>query len=335
MSWENENYAPNSGIGSKAKSSSKRNTSKRSANSRSSTKKASNKSLNKSSKNSNISNVLEYSNKNLKEFPVDDPNWATATILLMESNNLEVLDASQLPRRLQLLDLRNNKIREVKGTFPDTLETLWLDENKLEYSPTIPSSIKHFTIYENPLKQITIKDIIKDETNLKTKKIYWFTPHTNRGLFKKYELDQLHIHFKSDKEFEVIKDTMDLILNKNTVCREKISHSYINEIRKTTQHIILEVYNDEVVAFAILNITESYIKVDIICSDLSNKGGGSRIMNIIQAYFEGHKKLQKIILQSVADARAFYEKKGFVPCIRGEMCPMEYIRHQRLRRASV
>lgn len=336
MSWENEDYAPNfTNIKTSIKSKSKNSSTKKVSKSKSkNTSKNNSKSISKNksksgsknkSQSHNTSVVLTYENKGLTEFPDSDPDWTSTKILLMKSNNLEILDASKLPRNLELLDLRYNKIREVKGEFPETLTTLWLDENQLSQLPVLPATVTAFTYDGNPIVE---KNILSNSfnTNKSKKYLIWFSSENATTKFNDIDINGLNIKFNTDDNFNSIKTSIEKILDKKTTCRDKIGRDYINKSIKDAENIIVEVLNDTIVAFSVFTIYPASIYIDVICSNQTNKGGGSRIINMILSYFNNHPEYHKITLQSLTDARSFYETKGFKPCIQGETCPMEYIK---------
>jgi len=344
MSWENEIYAPDfkntptphnkskskNSSNKKANNSKLKNNSTKKANNSKPTSGLKNKSRSKSasknkSQSPDESGVLTYENKGLTSFPDTDPDWSSAKILFMQSNNLEFLDASKLPRNLELLDLRNNKISKIKGEFPETLTTLWLDENQLSQIPSIPLTIKSFTYDGNPIIE---KNILQNtfNTNKNKKHILWFSSDNNTSKFNDTDIDNFNIKFNSNESFNNIKASVQRLLNTNITCRAKLGKEYVINAINDAENIILEILNDNIVGIGLFNITSMIINIDMVCSNQTNKGGGSRIMNMIFSYFNNHLEYTKITLKSLTGARSFYEAKGFKPCIQGETCPMEYVK---------
>jgi len=253
---------------------------------------------------------LDYEDKGLKELPVKNENWEFATELNLRGNNLIVLYAYALPENLVTLDVRDCEIKYIIGGFPKTLKTLKLDRNDLKYLPDIPPTVK-YTIKHNPISDKTVKDVLGPMLAIKEKTIYWITVDTNERQFK--EKERAHINFFSEGDFEIITTTMYLILDLTRVCHRLIDKAHFDTafILGSRQHIILEIEDGRVIAFSIFNIEPTHIEIQIICSATENRGGGTRIFNTIKGYFTKHKGLEKIKLDSIDEAKGYYEKLGF------------------------
>lgn len=254
---------------------------------------------------------LEQEDDNLENLPINHPEWKNISQLYLRGNKLKVLYAYTLPPQLSILDVRDNGLETIIGEFPKTLKRLKLDRNNLKYLPNIPSSVK-YTIKHNPIITKTVQEILNDELFIREKRIFWLSLNTNRKLFTKDE--QPYVRFFSKEDFEIITNTMYLILNVDDVCRDSIGTDYIDKILmlNNPQNILIEIEHRRIVAFSVFNIKESHIDIDILCSSERNKGGGTRILNYIKEYFSRHRSLEKILLDSLAGSRAYYLKMGFV-----------------------
>lgn len=271
---------------------------------------------------------LEQEDDNLENLPINHPEWKNISQLYLRGNKLKILYAYTLPPQLSILDVRDNGLETIIGEFPKTLKRLKLDRNNLKYLPNIPSSV-NYTIKHNPIIEKTVNDILNSELSITEKKIFWLSLNTNRKLFTKDE--QPYVRFFSKEDFEIITNTMYLILNVDDVCRDSIGTDYIDKILmlNNPQNILIEIEDRRIVAFSVFNIKEGHIDIDILCSSEKNKGGGTRILNYIKEYFSRHRSLEKILLDSLAASRAYYQKMGFdnskIHTIR-HLRPMEFTR---------
>ena len=104
----------------------------------------------------------------LTELPVDEPNWSKAYGIFLQNNNISELNADLLPRGLKFLDLTDNPITKITGTFPDGLVSLVLTDTKIEKLGLLPNTITELVINGTPLatkyridSDIRNKDTIK------------------------------------------------------------------------------------------------------------------------------------------------------------------------------
>ena len=276
--------------------------------------------------------LLDFENKGLKELPTDAPDYSNCSILILRGNNLKSLNAKRLPPGLVLLDLRDNAITDITGPFPSTLETLWLDNNKLETLPSVPSTIQYFTSDGNPLKKK--KNFIEAETEGATtgKIIRWYTTDAHASSFSPEDLSDLHVRIYPSANFSDIKAELKGFF-KETICRDKLNTNYIKHAFDSSTHLIVELEGSSLIAFALLDFKfdveagKNEIEISTVCSEPSNKGGGSRIVALIKKYFERHhEEVSRITLESIGDSIGFYDKMGFKRCRSDNLCPMEFVR---------
>ena len=121
----------------------------------------------------------------------------------------------------------------------------------------------------------------------------------------------------------------DAILSDTALCHNIINRDYLDSSIYNTENIIVEKENGIILGVCLFHIRPTSIYIDMICSSRANKGGGSRMLNILFAYMKSHKSVQTIKLESVAEAIGFYKKKGFrrLECKKEiELCPMVFMR---------
>jgi hypothetical protein len=266
--------------------------------------------------------------KDLSSLPTTHPKYADTTVLILRDNNLEVLDASKLPRNLTVLDLRNNKIRSITGNFPKTLEFLWLENNKLERLPPFPEHIISVDTDGNPLKKDNLLEL--ELKGITDRKLIWMTTEKSKPLFSPddFKHTTLAYRFYPEEAFDAIKGDGKEFIEK-TICRDAISESYLKRSIESAEQLLLEVEKERPTAMATFKADPDYevITISLLCSKQDNKGGGSRILKQIQDYFFNHPlSYDKVTLESLPGARGFYEHMGFERCIDHDLCPMQYKR---------
>lgn len=288
--------------------------------------------------------VLDYQSKDLTDLPTDDPNYSNASALLLRDNKLTRLDASNLPPNLTYLDLTDNPdLETVTGTFPETLEGLMLEGTRLTALPPVPSNLTTLAIQDTPIgNQLGIKDMIVTKReiqglyvnpkNASKKYIEWTAIDYTQDLFteqEQNEIEKYKLGFLPSHEFIKMKfEINDAILSDSLLCG-KIDRDYLDSSIYNTENLIVEKERDIVLGFCAFHINKTYIYIDMICSSKTNKGGGSRMINIVFGYMRGHKNIQTIKLESVPNAIGFYKKKGFrlLECKKElELCPMVFMR---------
>ena len=275
--------------------------------------------------------VLEYESKGLMSLPRDDPNYSKATVLLMRDNKLKTLNASELPSSLTYLDLsENTELDQITGTFPETLEGLMLDGTNLATLPPIPSNLTTLAIQDTPIgAKLGIRTTLSSRKNINAlsseKYIEWIAIDYSRNIFT--EEEQSKIKFLPVKDFIERKEGIKSeILSNESLCRNLIQKDYLNTILDNTTNVIFEMESGTIMAFCFFHINPSSLYIDIICSSQANKGGGSRILDILLKYMKGHEEIKTINLDSVYDSIGFYEKKRFKRCNAKKLCPMVLMR---------
>lgn len=275
--------------------------------------------------------VLEYESKGLTSLPRDDPNYSKATVLLMRDNKLKALDASQLPPNLTYLDLSENaELEIITGSFPETLEGLMLDGTNLATLPPIPSNLTTLAIQDTPIgAKLGIRSTLSSRKNINAlsteKYIEWIAIDYSRNIFT--EEEQSKIKFLAVKDFIERKEGIKSeIMSNESLCRNLIQKDYLNTILDNTTNVIFEMESGTIMAFCFFHINPSSLYIDIICSSQANKGGGSRILDILLKYMKGHEEIKTINLDSVYDSIGFYEKKRFKRCNAKKLCPMVLMR---------
>jgi len=283
------------------------------------------------------SEPLEYTSKGLTTLPRDDPNYSTATILLMKDNLLTTLNASELPRNLTYLELSDNaELTTITGTFPATLDALMLDGTNITEIPILPGNLSTLAVNDTPVgREKGIRSTIHTKREIDeltrpvntSKYIEWTAIDYSRAIFT--EEEQYQIRFLPSKEFAEEKEKFkNAILKNSSLCRSTIGKDYIETMIDNTSNIISEKIGDTVLAFCLFHINPSSIYIDVICSSQINKGGGSRIIDKIISYMKNHPEILSINLESISDSIGFYEKKRFKRCNAKKLCPMTLSRSE-------
>jgi hypothetical protein len=277
--------------------------------------------------------VLDYSGKGIDKWETieADPNYDKAVVLILNNNKLNYIDGHYLPEKLRVLNLDDNEITEIKRPekFPKTLEVFWIENNKLTELPQFPPGLdlKDYRYAGNPLKPAG--NFIETETaNSNTKAIRWYTTEVDaKKLFTDDERKDYHVRTGDGTFFSNLKDRVRKSLDPKRVCRDKIGDGYVSKTIDKVDHLLVEVHKGEIVAFALVDTgTEGQLHIELICADPANKGGGSRIIDLLRRYFHKHPDITRMTLDAIPDAHGFYIKKGFRSCITGQMCPMEMVR---------
>jgi hypothetical protein len=109
----------------------------------------------------------------LTELPTDDPKWLEANGLFLQHNNITELNADTLPKGLKFLDLTDNPITKITGTFPSGLLSLVLTKTKIEKLGLLPESLTELVINDTPMAKkygidsdVRNKDMIKRLSNI-------------------------------------------------------------------------------------------------------------------------------------------------------------------------
>jgi hypothetical protein len=269
--------------------------------------------------------VLDLASQGLDSLPVDSPKYATAKYLVLRDNDIHTLNAAALPRGLIALDMRKNGLRTITGDFPESLEYLFLDNNRLREVPTYPEGVVECTITGNPLRgDNVIQNMLEDITE---RTILWLTTEGERDKISEEDLAELGprlLIYPDDIYLKVCMDSKTFI--RKSICRDQISDEYMDSHLSTTKHLLIEVVNRDVVGMAIFDVRADTIFVHLLCASPRAPGGGTRLMKMLKQYMRNHPQLAAIRLESVAGAKAFYTKIGFTPCFDGHLCPMEFRR---------
>lgn len=102
---------------------------------------------------SNSDDEFNSQDKGLKNLPSNEPNWSSIKILNLATNDIEHIDASQLPPTLEYLDLSDNPLRIIKGFFPETLKYLILKNTRVGKLPLLPESLLDLVIQGSPISK--------------------------------------------------------------------------------------------------------------------------------------------------------------------------------------
>jgi len=274
---------------------------------------------------SRLGNFLNFEKKDLRELPKKHPKYATAEVLILKDNNLTELNASDLPRNLKILDVRNNKIASITGEYPKTLERLWLDDNKLREVPIVPQHVQIVSTDGNPIKVENLME--KELEGFTDRSLVWMTSDGLQPLFNEedFKIPDLHFRFYSGAAFGATKNAGKEFME-DSICRGTISRGYLHSSVERAEHMILDVVGGKIKAVAVFNYNTNDIHVALLCSASDNRGGGSRILKALKDYFHNHPYLDHISLDSVPEAKGFYDKMGFTRCLKDQLCPMEYRR---------
>ena len=96
---------------------------------------------------------LNSQDKGLTSLPLKEPSWSKLKILNLATNHIEHIDASQLPPKLEYLDLSDNPLRIIKGLFPETLKHLILRNTKVGKLPLLPETLIELVIQGSPISK--------------------------------------------------------------------------------------------------------------------------------------------------------------------------------------
>jgi hypothetical protein len=274
--------------------------------------------------------TIELPGKGLTTLPVDAPNYATCKYLILRDNAITTLNTALLPRGLAVLDLRSNGLLKIVGDFPDSIQFLFLDDNRLREIPAYSPYISEVTFTNNPLKKTnSMAELLE---NYEDRTTLWITTEPERAKLSPEDVNMLGtslLIFPEDVFRRLCEASK--VFMRRSICRNIIGTSYVHTKLEKTDHLILEVKGKDIEGLAIFefqtpNPPEILLYVHLLCSSVAAPGGGTRIMNMLKAYFKNHPELAAIRLDSVGEAKGFYTKIGFVPCFEGQLCPMEFRR---------
>ena len=96
---------------------------------------------------------LNSQDKGLTSLPLKEPSWSSIKILNLATNDIEHIDASQLPPILEYLDLSDNPLRIIKGRFPETLKHLILRNTRVGKLPLLPETLIELVIQGSPISK--------------------------------------------------------------------------------------------------------------------------------------------------------------------------------------
>jgi len=96
---------------------------------------------------------LNSQDKGLTSLPLKEPSWSKLKILNLATNDIEHIDASQLPPILEYLDLSDNPLRIIKGRFPETLKYLILKNTRVGKLPLLPETLLELVIQGSPISK--------------------------------------------------------------------------------------------------------------------------------------------------------------------------------------
>lgn len=274
--------------------------------------------------------TIELANKGLTALPTDAPDYTTCRYLILRDNAITTLDTSLLPKGLVLLDLRSNGLLKIVGDFPDSIQFLFLDDNRLREIPAYSPYISEVSFTNNPLKKTNSMAELLD--NYKDRTLLWITTETERAKFtaKDQQFLGTSLLIFPEDVFRKLCEASKIFM-RQSICRNIIGTSYVHTRLEKTNFLILDVADNDINGLAIFEFqdpseTEHYLYVNLLCSSVAAPGGGTRIMNMLKGYFKNHTELTAIRLDSVGEAKGFYTKIGFVPCFEGQLCPMEFRR---------
>jgi len=284
---------------------------------------------------------LNYDGRNLTELPIYDEKWSVANIISIRDNNIEKINTFDLPSKLMIFDIGNNPLKTIVGTFPPTLQVLDLTNTKIDKLPEIDTSLgglelldirytplgeKDYSLSSHSLSKREIIELYRKEEP-PTREIEWIVQEYQKGLFNEEDSVQPYVKVVSSETFDEIKNELvSQVEDSDAICRRLVSKDYILGKIESCTYFIRETLGSELLALCIFKIKPYSIYIDVICSAASNKGGGSRIIDILMNYTKNHHNIQRIDLDSVFDSIGFYEKKGFKKCPETALCPMTYIK---------
>jgi hypothetical protein len=284
---------------------------------------------------------LNYDGRDLTELPMYDEKWAVANSISIRDNKIEKINTFDLPSKLMVFDIGNNPLKTIVGKFPASLRVLDLTNTKIDTLPELDTSTggldlldirdtplgeKQYSSRSHSLSKGEIRDLYK-VAEPPTKKIEWVVQEFQRNLFTEDEIYEPYMRFVTTDSFDERKEELIAKVRGNdNICRKLVGEGYIIGKIEDSNYYITETLGDELIGLCIFKIQPSSIYIDVICSAASNKGGGSRIIDIIMKYTDAHYNIKRIDLDSVFDSIGFYEKKGFKKCPDSALCPMAYER---------
>jgi len=96
---------------------------------------------------------LNSQDMGLTKLPSNGPNWPSIKILNLAGNDINHIDASELPPTLEYLDLSDNPLRIIKGLFPETLKYLILKNTRVGKLPILPETLVDLVIQGSPISK--------------------------------------------------------------------------------------------------------------------------------------------------------------------------------------
>ena len=104
----------------------------------------------------------------LRTLPTDEYNWSDATGIFLQDNHIFELNASLLPRGLKFLDMSDNPITRVYGTFPPGLISLVLTGTKIEKLGLLPDTLTELAITGTPMaRKYRIDNDVRNKDTIK------------------------------------------------------------------------------------------------------------------------------------------------------------------------
>lgn len=284
---------------------------------------------------------LKYDGQGLTELPIYDDKWAVANSISIRDNKIEKISTFDLPSKLMVFDIGNNPLKTIVGKFPPAVRVLDLTNTQIDTLPELdmstggpdlldirntPVGEKEYLSRSHYLSKGDIKELYK-VLEPPTKQIEWVVLEHERHLFSEEDIYKPYMRFLTTESFDERKDELIKQVEGNTnICRQLVGEGYIIGKIEACNYYITETLGDELLGLCIFKIKPSSIYIDVICATATNKGGGSRIIDIIMNYTKNHSNIQRIDLDSIFDSIGFYEKKGFKKCPNSALCPMAYER---------
>jgi hypothetical protein len=294
-------------------------------------------------KNENNSEYVElnYDGKGLTELPIYDEKWGVANNISIRDNKIEKISTFDLPSNLMVFDIGNNPLKTIVGKFPAALRVLDLTNTEIDKLPELDISTGGLDLLDIRGTPIAKEKGLSNSFSLgrsdltqlyyvpepPVKTIEWVVQEFQRNLFTEDEIYEPYMRFVTTDSFDQRKEELIAKVRGNdNICRKLVGEGYIIGKIEESNYYITETLGDELLGLCIFKIKPSSIYIDVICSAVSNKGGGSRIIDIIMNYTNAHYNIKRIDLDSVFDSIGFYEKKGFKKCPDSALCPMAYER---------
>ena len=284
---------------------------------------------------------LNYDGRDLTELPMYDEKWAVANSISIRDNKIEKISTFDLPSKLMVFDIGNNPLKTIIGKFPAAVRVLDLTNTQIDALPELDMSTGGPDLLDIRDTPIAAKQGIQTSFSLSksdirnmyrvpeppVKTIEWVVQEYSRDLFTEEEIDLPYMRFVTMDSFDERKaELIKKVEGNDNICRKMVGEGYIIGKIESCNYYITETFGDELIGLCVFKIKPSSIYIDVICATAENKGGGSRIIDIIMNYTNNHYNIKRIDLDSVFDSIGFYEKKGFKKCPNTALCPMTYER---------